>query len=86
MSQAAVGALGSCDVGSKHGTQRSAALEQIVNPKCHFDVIERLQQKIGCAGSQGAAFGFLIRVCGQDNDRQKNFVGVGPKRPAGMTR
>jgi len=53
---------------------RVTALEQIANSQGNFDVIERLEEKIGSAGLERAAFGFFIGIGGQNDYGQKTFL------------
>ena len=55
----------------------AAGLKQIPNPQEHFDVIQRLVQKIGCTAMQSSALGFLVDVSGEDDDWQVNLASVG---------
>ena len=52
-------------------------LKQIPNAQEHFDVIQRLVQKIGRATMQSSAFGFLVHIRREDDDWQVNLAPIG---------
>ena len=67
------GALGiELDVKTPH-------LEEIGDAKKNFELVERLEEKVGGARGERAAFRFLIGIGGKDDDREKNFVAGGTK-------
>src|SRR5207248_11278192 len=55
----------------------TAGLEQIPNAQEHFDVIQRLVQKIGCTTMQRPALGFHVDVGRENDDWQVNLASNG---------
>ena len=48
-------------------------LEKIVDPQKNFELVERLEEKIGRAGAEGAQLRIFIGVGGENNDGEKSF-------------
>ena len=49
-------------------------LEEIGDAQKDFQVVEGLEQEIGRTGAQRGALGFLVRIGGQHDHRQEDFV------------